>query len=945
MQKIVTVVLLWAVVADGGNWDMPPVGTVYVCEKKTEALVEFSSNNTFYAHLPCEGFVKGRCFTDARSCMLRVGEEEIIRLQMGEAGSLVDNQGRSWTTNLPVVFHNDYRAPLTVRVIDRETKKPVADYRYNYSLHTQKYDESPPWVRMHRVQNTNGAFRISAPLSCKLRLDIESDDFLVHGYGAYDYNYLITSDDTNRLVTVELMRGATYQGVVRDADSGALIEGATVIPLIFMPPLLSGDWRRKVQTDTAGHYELHGVKTNWGVTVSAPGYCGRREINLKKDEIKNGIYRYNFDIELSRGTTLTGGVQDESGRPLEGVRVAKGYFGHGSGVATDNRGRFALSGFVPQRRIGLCLSKNGFINEQLELNPTNSITVVMKKLYRLSGRVSDPEGQPVPAYKMMYGPGRTPQDFKCESLSVSNRLGEFELEFETPGTNWIAVTADGSAVAERWYDIQRNMDPVEIRLQPGVQLSGRVIRENGEPVAAAVRIVPQRQCEKTYVSSLFGFEIMGSRQIISCDKDGRFVFDHVAPASYTLSVSNAVISPGSYTCYVPPGGRDVGDIKEQGVGTIEGVAYAQRRRRLKPGEKPPLKKLARGRAGNVEFKTDENGRFRADGVWAGEVSAGFEYNATADVVGWYGVRCTVVPGSTTTVTVVDTPRRQTNKVATLRCNLKVGDGSESDLLSASGGRNLRFGFASGNLKLHLYKAESSGKSRQRRLTVVTNGILSAEISNLLLGEYRMSVNYDQWGNGRFSVATGSINVEEGTNTAEITLPSTCITGRLDLPNEDEYYSVDILCLASNKIVQSYNISCTNSLMLSFLPADEYILRMHCDKYGWAEVDSVMVTNGIVKLAPVSLHRGGTITGRTFIDWEPTCHNVRVKATDELGFQVSSGVYFNGCNDDRYTFRNLWPGKWKLEYTIGDKNVYSTNLVLHGTETITADIIRHSSRQP
>jgi hypothetical protein len=358
-----------------------------------------------------------------------------------------------------------------------------------------------------------------------------------------------------------------------------------------------------------------------------------------------------------------------------------------------------------------------------------------------------------------------------------------------------------------------------------------------------------------------------------------------------------------------------------------------------------LKKLARGRAGNIEFKTDENGHFRADGVWAGRASVGFEYNETADIIGWYGVSCTVVPGATTTVTVVDAQEAETNEVAELRCTLKIGDGSENDLLNAFGGRKPEFGSINSDFRMHLDKVDNSEYIDRGALRVVTNSIMSAEVTKLPLGEYNMSVAYDNWHYGRFSTDVGSVNIEAGTNTAEIFLPAACITGSLDLPKKDGYFNVNILCLASNKIVQSFDACCTNSLMIPFLPPDEYTLRMYCGKYGWTKIEPVTVINGIVKLPPVKLQKGGVITGRVFVDWESKEGYHRMRATDDTGFEVSPMDGFNGYNDDIYTFRNLYPGKWAVEYSIGSNVVYSTNVVLHGTETITADIIRHSQKQP
>jgi hypothetical protein len=191
-----------------------------------------------------------------------------------------------------------------------------------------------------------------------------------------------------------------------------------------------------------------------------------------------------------------------------------------------------------------------------------------------------------------------------------------------------------------------------------------------------------------------------------------------------------------------------------------------------------------------------------------------------------------------------------------------------------------------------------------------------------------------------STELGQTEVGSGTNAVEFVLPASSVCGRLPIPQNSDYFSVDILCLASNSIFRTCEVSCTNEFVLPFMPPGKYDIRIYSDKYGWAEVP-VTVTNGISRLSSMSLQNGSTITGTTFIDWAPLPASAEVSLTDKSGFTIRSGSEFRGFNNDVYTFRNLWPGTWHLEYTLDDNLVQSTNVIIRATERVRVDFILHS----
>ncbi len=238
----------------------------------------------------------------------------------------------------PAPAKPDDLKPFTIAVVDKQTRKPVSEFYYDafYIAAGPGTARKSEW---HHVESPSGTFILQAPATCLVIVRIESREFLGQGYPS-DSRFEVRANDKDRHRVVELERGITAHGTVRDADTRRPIAGATVRPRILYgvhgehaPP---GPLNRESKSDNDGHYELHGVDPKIGVFAYNPD----DEQKHYSVEVTNGEGT-RFDVALPglEKATLRGNVRDGNGQPLEGVTVQY----NGREIESARDGAYALS--------------------------------------------------------------------------------------------------------------------------------------------------------------------------------------------------------------------------------------------------------------------------------------------------------------------------------------------------------------------------------------------------------------------------------------------------------------------------------------------------------------------------------------------------------------------------------------------------------------------------
>ena len=140
---------------------------------------------------------------------------------------------------------------------------------------------------------------------------------------------------------------ATLEGQVVDASTGRPISQFELVHLDEKTRFQTGErTRMRPQVDPEGHFRIENVAPG-PVTViaNAEGYA---ESELTVDDVKPGETRSNLRIALSGGVTVTGTVQDPSGKPVANAYIIPGGVPNGmeprlaAASQTNDDGQFTL---------------------------------------------------------------------------------------------------------------------------------------------------------------------------------------------------------------------------------------------------------------------------------------------------------------------------------------------------------------------------------------------------------------------------------------------------------------------------------------------------------------------------------------------------------------------------------------------------------------------------
>ncbi|MHC5538147.1 sigma-70 family RNA polymerase sigma factor [Singulisphaera rosea] len=209
----------------------------------------------------------------------------------------------------------------------------------------------------------------------------------------------------------------------------------------------------------------------------------------------------SFEIELEPGTSIGGQVQDPRGQPIEGVLVElsipSGFMADGISlpslsaepIKTDAKGHWVCN-FAPANLEGLSfrLQHPDHVSDQIisrkltrvsALRDTTAV-MVMDSGVPLTGRVTDREARPIAGAKVTQGTESSPGP---PFVKTTDADGRFSFPHVEPGDTLLVVRAPGYAPDLARVRARAAMPPVDIRLEPGRTIEGRVLDLEGKPLA------------------------------------------------------------------------------------------------------------------------------------------------------------------------------------------------------------------------------------------------------------------------------------------------------------------------------------------------------------------------------------------------------------------------------------------------------------------------------
>lgn len=184
-------------------------------------------------------------------------------------------------------------------------------------------------------------------------------------------------------------------------------------------------------------------------------------------------------LTLSAGLVLTGETVTEAGAPVAARVSAWGLASHDSRQATaDTAGSFRLKGLVEGKYQLTATSPDGSTTEEVFVSgrKQNPVRLVLQAFTRITGRVIDTGGNPVPLVRIAAwsatgasGHATSTEDGTFELLKL--RAGEYEVsiigpEYESPGVRKVRAGTTG----------------LEFVLKPKASARGRVVDTRGVPL-------------------------------------------------------------------------------------------------------------------------------------------------------------------------------------------------------------------------------------------------------------------------------------------------------------------------------------------------------------------------------------------------------------------------------------------------------------------------------
>jgi len=244
----------------------------------------------------------------------------------------------------------------------------------------------------------------------------------------------------------------------------------------------------------------------------------------------------SYTLKLQPGLSVGGTVHDETGKPVSGAKVNLTFMLNapdkpgGMGVAygfaeTDKDGKWIFKGAPPDPTSTEVYARHpdyftGNIRPDhvdFDVLRKNAHVIQLRRGVAVTGKVLDPAGRPVANARIQIKsviPGKT------------DDKGEFRVPGVVPGKTNLLVIADNFAVQLVEVEAAEGAKPIEVRLEPGHVLRGRVVDTKGNAVPDTYVSVQKWRTE----NFVAGFKT---------DADGRFEWKS-APADEVSLTVNAI---------------------------------------------------------------------------------------------------------------------------------------------------------------------------------------------------------------------------------------------------------------------------------------------------------------------------------------------------------------------------------------------------------------------
>jgi carboxypeptidase family protein len=340
------------------------------------------------------------------------------------------------------------------------------------------------------------------------------------------------------LGTFTISRAVGIEGRVTDRRGGP-IEGATVRVLpapedfamarFFQPS-------EESRTGPEGKFRVQGLRrgSRYNLRVEHPAYVATTAPGVQPP------MEEPIRIEMEEAHSLAGRVTGPQGEPVAHAALSRvEEMRHGSGMSrsssmlgeTDSDGRFRVTG-LPSGLLLVEVKAETYASRRETLQmPENGdlerVEIVLQRGLFLDVRVLDSKGRAQRGFFVRAEPQKPSQrenPFLSGEMGppVTDSEGRIRLPLRWPGVYRVVASRMMTSVSESVTAVAGNT-PVELRLPPGFEISGRVVGPDGEGVSGAFI-----QAETAD----------GGRPSTRVEADGTFVLSDLPDGEYRLKAED-----------------------------------------------------------------------------------------------------------------------------------------------------------------------------------------------------------------------------------------------------------------------------------------------------------------------------------------------------------------------------------------------------------------------
>jgi len=383
-------------------------------------------------------------------------------------------------------------------------------------------------------------------------------------------------------LVLKLAKGASLTGIVRDAKTQLPLAGAEI--RLITPRAITLAGGLTAISDAKGAYAFTGIHGgDYDVTTSRPNYAmSNVTVHLGSGQ---SVQKALYGTPLGR---ISGTVMDEDRRGVTAAHIEPRQVSNDAGpmmprmrimdrsrpVVTAPDGRFLIR-VETENDLQLEATKKGMPSARsttLKVAPgerRSGVVITLPRGIAVTGRVIDSKGKPISGAAVAASETRAGGPGNVRRMIINNIMrgtdedvvrtsgdGTFSIRVKE-GTYDIGFKREGYAgKTVRAQQVSASSKPLEVTLEPGVEISGRVTR-GGKPVEG-VNVIP------------IGGDSMMPVQTAS---DGTFRIGDLAPGELMVAFSKreefiqmnrAVNAPANdVNVDLPPGGRISGRVVDK----------------------------------------------------------------------------------------------------------------------------------------------------------------------------------------------------------------------------------------------------------------------------------------------------------------------------------------------------------------------------------------------